>query len=107
MGQNGSVFAASSATMEDVTMAPSSYPPEDSPALKQAITCAHCGLRMHPLAPRSKKPALLDWQHIAATDETILYTWARQFPGSNWGVVLGERSGVLVIEVNRVAGKMM
>jgi Bifunctional DNA primase/polymerase, N-terminal len=85
-------------------MAHSSYVPGDSHALRQAVACAHHGLCVHPLAPRSKKPALLDWQSLATTDETTLHTWARWFPGANWGVVLGERSGALVIEVNRRQG---
>ena len=85
-------------------MACSSYASGDGPALRQAVACAHHGLCVHPLAPRSKKPALLDWQSLATTDDTTLHTWARQFPGANWGAVLGERSGALVIEVNRRQG---
>ena len=85
-------------------MACSSYASGDGPALRQAVACAHHGLCVHPLAPRSKKPALLDWQSLATTDETTLHTWARQFPGANWGAVLGERSGSIVIEVNRRQG---
>ena len=93
---NGGVFAASSAAMEDAIMTYSFDVPEDSPASRQAIACAHRGLRMHPLAPRSKKPSLRGWQHLATTDESTIRAWAQHCPQANWGLAAGAASGMLM-----------
>lgn len=70
------------------------------PALKHALRLFALGLALIPLRPRTKLPALDSWkqyQHVRPS-ETDLREWFGNSPDRNIGVVLGEVSGVAVIE---------
>lgn len=63
-----------------------------------ALAAAAAGHYVFPLRPRSKVPAVKDWEHAATRDETqILRWWARQ--PCNVGIATG-RSGLVVVDLD-------
>lgn len=54
---------------------------------------------------RGKVPLLKNWQHRASADLVQLEKWAAEFPGCNWGVVTGHRSGIFVLDVDGEQGE--
>lgn len=47
-----------------------------------------------------KHPRVKGWQEAATTDPTQIRAWASRFPGCNWGMPTGPRSGVDVLDVD-------
>lgn len=81
------------------------------PLLEAALALAGAGVRVFPLSPGTKFPAipkreggkgLLD----ATVDETQIRAWWDEYPGANVGVATGEGSGVVVLDVDVRAGKV-
>jgi hypothetical protein len=66
--------------------------------LDVVLQYAGYGWRVVPLEPRGKRPLLKEWQKAASSDEETILGWGEQFPDANWGVGLGEASGVIDIE---------
>jgi putative DNA primase/helicase len=56
--------------------------------------------RVFPLAPGGKGPLLpnWNWKKNASSDHAQIEKWARQYPGCNWGGILGE--GLVVVEID-------
>lgn len=49
---------------------------------------------------QGKHPSMKSWQYAASDDVTRLKKWAKRLPFTNWGVVTGEKSGVIVVDVD-------
>lgn len=47
---------------------------------------------------QGKHPILVDWPNQTSCDEDKVAEWIEQFTGCNWGVKLGEQSGIIDIE---------
>lgn len=65
------------------------------------------GLRLFPLKPNSKQPAINDWQRRATSDSTTIEAWFfgknAPFKGCNAAVATGE--GVIVIDADCKDGR--
>jgi len=59
---------------------------------------------LFPLKARGKQPLINNWPAQATTDRGDLATWAKSFPGCNWGVTTGPESGVFVLDVDGEQG---
>lgn len=53
-----------------------------------------------PLAKRKKIPLIQQWNQKATFDSTIIDTWESAYPGCNWGVATGKKSGIIVIDID-------
>lgn len=73
-------------------------------ALKEVHQAATRGWRLLPVAARGKKPLIKQWQRVATGDIFQLESWAKQFPGCNWGLATGPGSGVFVIDLDGDTG---
>lgn len=71
-------------------------------ALNEALASARRGWPVIPL--RMKVPLIKNWPKLATTDEIKIRNWATKYPGCNFGLATGSRSGVLVWDVDRDAG---
>lgn len=60
------------------------------------------GISVTPLLERSKKPFLPDWNryHDHLPDEATRQQWLETFTNNNIGLILGEQSGVTVIDID-------
>ena len=47
-----------------------------------------------------KHPWLNRWKDIATTEPAQIERWTRRFRGCNWGVVTGDKSGVVVVDID-------
>lgn len=73
--------------------------------LEAALSCFRRGWSVIPLIPRGKRP-LVRWapyQRIRA-DEAKLTAWFRRWPEANLGIVTGEISGLVVLDVDPAHG---
>lgn len=70
--------------------------------LKDALAYASIGFAVFPLTPGSKRPiAGSNGLKDATTDITqIGLWWGRQYPDANIGIATGERSGIVVLDVD-------
>lgn len=69
-----------------------------SPLWRGALELAGQGFRVFPLKPRSKEPAIREWQAKATTSPTQLARWWKKWPDANVGVVTGE--GLVVVDLD-------
>jgi len=61
-----------------------------------------------PIATRSKNPGSLlgkGWQHQATNDPDVIQFWKDNHFGCNWGLLLGQRSGVIDVEYDSPEGQ--
>ena len=58
---------------------------------------------LHPL--NGKIPLLKDWQNKASIDPIVVKKWFKQWPKANLGIVTGERSNLLVLDIDGEEGK--
>lgn len=60
------------------------------------------GLPVIPLYPREKKPIVPDWSrfHDTKVDAETSAEWINRFPTANMGMVLGEASGLIMIDID-------
>ena len=49
---------------------------------------------------RNKRPLIKDWPNQATDDPEQIQSWAKKFPKANFAVATGERSGVIVLDVD-------
>jgi P4 family phage/plasmid primase-like protien len=47
-----------------------------------------------------KKPKMKEWQTSGSNKITAVEKWEKQFPGCNWGMICGQPSKVLVIDID-------
>jgi len=53
-----------------------------------------------PLARRKKIPLIQQWNQKATYDKETIETWEETYPGCNWGIATGRKSGVIVIDID-------
>lgn len=70
---------------------------DPKPWRDHAARLALMGLHVVPVAPRTKRPLLNDWQARATRDRDQIRQWASEHPDANVGVVLREH---LVVDVD-------
>jgi hypothetical protein len=66
-----------------------------SPLARGAHELANNGFPVFPLKPRSKTPAIREWQKRATTSSTQIDRSWRKWPDANVGVATGE--GLMVV----------
>jgi len=74
------------------------------PLVDYALGEARAGVRVLPLRPRSKVPRLKGWPKEATTDEDTIRTWWAEDPDSNFGIITGKDSGIVVLDVDPQSG---
>lgn len=62
-------------------------------ALRHALDFASRGLRVFPLRPYAKTPAISEWQHAATTDTDVIRAWWAANPEYNFGVCMTDWVG--------------
>lgn len=70
-----------------------------------AASYARLGLRVFPLAPRSKVPLTPRGFKDATEDQATIAAWWREWPHANIGIATGEASGLFVVDVDGPAGE--
>jgi putative DNA primase/helicase len=65
---------------------------------------ASCGWKLFPIEARTKHGALVKWGTEATSDITRLEEWAARWPGCNWGVATGQKSGIFAIDLDGAQG---
>lgn len=71
--------------------------------LGAALDAAGRGWPVFPLAPRSKRPAISDWQQRATCDPDRIRRWWLRHPTSNVGIACGP-AGLLVLDLDAAHG---
>ncbi len=62
-----------------------------------AIEYAQLGIRVFPLLPNGKTPAVKHWQDDATTDAAVIKAWWQKWPNANIGIATGQGSGGLYV----------
>jgi len=73
--------------------------------LQSALDLAARGFAVFPLRPNSKLPLLRGWPELATTDTSQIQKWWMKHPDANIGIATGEKSGILVIDVDGEPGR--
>jgi putative DNA primase/helicase len=68
------------------------------------LVLARRGFRVHPLQPKNKIPVIGRWQERATTDEQTIRLWAAQYRDCNWGIATGQKSGIVVVDIDPKSG---
>ncbi len=71
-----------------------------TPTLAFVKDYASKGFDTFPLKPKDKIP-FVKWADVATRDETMLSGWWDNYPDSNVGVACGERSGIVVLDIDK------
>jgi hypothetical protein len=61
---------------------------------------AALGWPLFPTHRTEKRPLIKDQLNAASCEVAQLFMWEREFPGCRWSLVTGERSGVVVIDID-------
>ncbi len=77
-----------------------------NPNLAAALTYADDGLRVIPILPGQKRPALSAWQDKATTDPDLIEQWWTKWPDHGVGIACGAASGIFVLDVDNAGGKV-
>ena len=72
--------------------------------LKAALAYARRGIPVFPCEPGGKRPLTYNGFWDASADPRRIETWWRRWPDANVGVPTGERSGLLVLDVDARGG---
>lgn len=68
--------------------------------LEAALTYASWGWHVLPLVPNDKRPASAHGVHDATTDLDKIRAWWAQNPNYNIGIAAGEKSGIVVFDID-------
>lgn len=68
--------------------------------LEAALTYASWGWHVLPLIPNDKRPASAHGVHDATTDTDQIKAWWAQNPSFNIGIAAGEKSGIVVFDID-------
>jgi hypothetical protein len=63
------------------------------------------GCSIFPVVERGKKPAIKAWQTRAKRDPRLALKYFRRHPDKNYGVLLGGKSNVFVVDFDGSEGK--
>lgn len=74
----------------------------DCEVLREALDLAALGLRVIPLAPRSKKPRIRRWPERGTTDARMIHAWFSGRPEANLGLLTGD--GLVVLDLDAGPG---
>lgn len=70
-----------------------------------AYACTRLGMRVFPLIPGTKRPALKGWKAAATRDEAVIRSWwTGEFAGYGVGIATGAGSGVWVLDIDMKHG---
>ena len=73
--------------------------------LAAALAYAEQGLPVIPIRQESKKPPCIEgWPDLASTDPDVIKQWWKEFPRANVAIVTGRRSGLVVLDVDKIPG---
>ncbi|WP_233160653.1 bifunctional DNA primase/polymerase [Actinophytocola xanthii] len=72
--------------------------------MNAAMTAALRGWPVFPLSPRSKIPAIKQWEKVATTDRDQLQDWWTIDPARNVGIACGP-AGLVVIDLDNLRGR--
>ena len=64
----------------------------------QLSTLADLGWKLIPIGAKSKFPRMVDWPSLASSDQDQIEASSENSPNQNWGVLLGEPSGIVDFE---------
>lgn len=78
---------------------------EISPQFDAAVAATLRGWPVFPLSPRSKIPAVKQWETVATTDPAQLREWWSFDPDRNIGVACGS-AGLVVVDLDTVRGRL-
>lgn len=70
-----------------------------------ASALAGIGLKVFPIVPGERVPAIKEWPTKASADADTLACWSRQWPAANVAIACGPGSGVMVVDVDTKNGK--
>lgn len=66
-----------------------------------ALEYAKKGWYVIPLTKKSKAPPMIkEWQNQATIDENIIRGWWTKWPDANVGIVVGELSGMIILDID-------
>ena len=68
--------------------------------LEHAYQLASLGMPVFPIEAGGKKPLTKHGFKDATTDQSVILEWSRKYPDCNWAIATGERSGVLVVDID-------
>jgi Bifunctional DNA primase/polymerase, N-terminal len=68
--------------------------------LKAALAYARRGVPVFPCEPGAKRPLTRNGHWDATTDSRVVERWWKRWPSANVGVPTGEKSGVVVLDVD-------
>ena len=63
-----------------------------------------CTCGNHPCPGAGKHPRIKEWQKKATTDENLIREWFARWPDANVAILTGERSGLVVLDVDPRSG---
>jgi hypothetical protein len=63
------------------------------------------GLKIFPVSRASKKPIIKGWPEHATDDHTIIEDWVKRYRDCNWGIVTGDVSNDVVIDIDGPEGR--
>jgi len=69
--------------------------------LAELITLATThNLRLIPLLPKNKIPAIKDWTNKASYEAEVIKEWYVSNPEYNWGIATGSKSNIFVVDID-------
>ncbi len=74
-----------------------------SHTLDLALKYSDLGLQTFQLKPREKTP-IVKWADVATTDRNMIVGWYEHNPDANLGIACGERSNIVVLDVDKDKG---
>jgi hypothetical protein len=78
--------------------------PTRADVLRAALAYAERGIPVFPCKPGGKEPLTPRGFKDASTDASRITAWFNRWPNANLGIPTGERSGLLVLDVDQPAG---
>jgi len=68
--------------------------------LEHAYDFASLGMPVFPIEVGGKRPLTKNGFKDATTNEDVILSWSKKYPRCNWAIATGERSGILVVDID-------